>query len=100
MVVFSLSIITFFADRSHSERDVLHLDAEIFRRSPEPAGQNRDVCSIGLAAIAEARRLTAATSDHRGAFTTGGQGLASTFAISQAACRLHHGFQQRKQFIN
>src|SRR6478672_11148802 len=40
----------------HGERDVLELDAEIFR-DRLAAGQDRDVLQHGLAAIAEARRL-------------------------------------------
>src|SRR5437763_14964582 len=40
----------------HGERDVLHLDAEIFRNRLA-AGQYRDVLQHRLAAIAEARRL-------------------------------------------
>src|SRR5438874_8012979 len=40
----------------HGERDVLELDAEIFR-DRLTAGQNRDVLQHGLAAIAEARSL-------------------------------------------
>jgi len=56
MVVFSLSIITFLARPSILQRDVLELDAEIFR-DRLTAGQHRDVLQHGLAAIAEARRL-------------------------------------------
>src|SRR6185436_480711 len=40
----------------HGNRDVLHLDAEIFR-DRLTTGQNRDVLQHGLAAIAETRRL-------------------------------------------
>src|SRR6516162_11021587 len=40
----------------HVERDVLELDAEIFR-DHLTAGQSRDILEHGLAAIAEARRL-------------------------------------------
>src|ERR1700730_16499476 len=40
----------------HRKRDVLHLDAEIFR-DRMPAGQNRDVLQHRLATIAEARSL-------------------------------------------
>src|SRR5260370_755806 len=40
----------------HVERDVLELDAEIFR-DRLPAGQDRDVLTNGLAPIAEARVL-------------------------------------------
>src|ERR1019366_7684635 len=48
----------------HGERDVLHLDAEIFR-DRLAAGQDSDVLQHGLAAIAEARSL-----DGRGLQTT------------------------------
>src|SRR5579859_643719 len=40
----------------HGERDVLHLDAEIFRNRLT-AGQNREVLQHGLAAVTEARCL-------------------------------------------
>src|SRR5205085_742578 len=40
----------------HGERDVLHLDAEIFR-DRLATGQYRDILQHGLAAIAEARSL-------------------------------------------
>src|SRR5580693_2448551 len=40
----------------HGERDVLHLDAEIFR-DRLTAGQNRDVLQHRLAAVTEARCL-------------------------------------------
>src|ERR1700720_1865174 len=86
----------------HGERDVLHLDAEIFR-DRLTAGQHRDVLQHRLAAIAEARRLhsgnleaaTEAVDDQRGqslafdVFRDDDEGLAG----------LHHGFQERKQFV-
>src|SRR4051794_6357701 len=86
----------------HGDRDVLHLDAEIFRNRLT-AGQNRDVLQHGLAAIAEARSL-----DGRDLQTTAetvhdkrGQGLAfDVFGDDdQRLAGLHHGFQQRKQFV-
>src|SRR5882762_7694456 len=86
----------------HGERDVLHLDAEIFRNRLT-AGQNREVLQHGLAAIAEARSLdgcdleaTAQTVDDEG-----GQRLAfDVFGdYHKRLAALHYGFQQRKQFI-
>src|SRR3954453_2958893 len=86
----------------HGERDVLHLDAEIFR-DRLTTGQNRDVLQHGLAAIAEARSL-----DGRDLQTTAqtvhdkrGQSLA--FDVfrddDQRLAGLHHGFAQRQQFV-
>src|SRR3954463_8608314 len=86
----------------HGERDVLHLDAEIFR-DRLTTGQNRDVLQHGLAAIAEARSLdggnleaTAQTVDDEG-------GESFAFDVfrddDQRLAGLHHGFQQRKQFV-
>src|SRR5437899_369952 len=86
----------------HVERDVLELDAEIFR-DRLTTGQDRDVLQHGLAAIAEARSLdgrnlqaaTQTVHDQRG------QGLA--FDVfrddDERLAALHHGFQQRKQFV-
>src|SRR6202035_3036442 len=86
----------------HGERDVLHLDAEIFR-DRLTAGQNRDVLQHRLAAIAEARSLdgrdlqtATQTVDDQG-------GKSFAFAVfrdnHKRLAALHHGFQQRKQFI-
>src|SRR6202171_1774058 len=86
----------------HVERDVLELDAEIFR-DRLTAGQNRDVLQHGLAAIAEARRLdgchlqpAAQTVDDQG-----GKRLA--FDVfrddDERLAGLHHGFQKRKHFV-
>src|SRR3954451_12519086 len=86
----------------HGQRDVLHLDAEIFRDRLAP-GQDRDVLQHGLAAIAEARSLdgrhlqAAAEAVHH----KGGQRLAfNVFGDDdQRLAALHDGFQQGKQFI-
>src|SRR6266852_7273042 len=86
----------------HGERDVLHLDAEIFRNRLT-AGQNREVLQHRLAAIAEARSLDGC--DLEAATQTvddeGGQGLAfDVFGdYHKRLAALHYGFQQRKQFI-
>src|SRR6266436_2176530 len=86
----------------HGERDVLELDAEIFR-DRLAAGQNRDVLQHGLAAIAEARSLdgrdlqaTAQTVDDEG-------GKRFAFDVfrddDERLAGLHHGFQKRKHFV-
>src|SRR5438034_1116498 len=86
----------------HGERDVLELDAEIFR-DRLTAGQHRDVLQHGLAAIAEARRLdggnlqtAAQTVDDEG-----GEGFAfDVFGYDdQRLAGLHHGFEQRQQLV-
>src|SRR5664279_2178874 len=86
----------------HGERDVLHLDAEIFR-DRLTAGQNRDVLQHRLAAIAEARsldggNLEAATQT---VDDEGSKRLAfDVFSNDhQRLAGLHHGFQERKQFV-
>src|SRR3982075_3472751 len=86
----------------HGERDVLELDAEVFR-DRLTAGQHRDVLQHGLAAIAEARSLdsgdleatTEPVDDERG------QSLAfDVFSHDhERLAGLHHGFQERKQFV-
>src|SRR6266436_736457 len=86
----------------HGERDVLHLDAEIFR-DRLTAGQNCDVLQHRLAAIAEARSLdggnleaaTQAVDDE------GGKRLAfDVFGDNhKRLAALHYGFQQREQLI-
>src|SRR6266446_5395218 len=86
----------------HGERDVLHLDAEIFR-DRLTAGQHRDVLQHGLAAIAEARSL------HSGNLEAATQTVddegGERFALDvfrdddERLAGLHHGFQQRKQFV-
>src|SRR5207245_6504068 len=86
----------------HLQGDVLELDAEIFR-DRLTAGQNRDVLQHGLAAIAEARSLdggdleaTTQTVDDEG-----GESFAfDVFRYNyKRLAALHHGFEQRKQFI-
>src|SRR6202163_4298591 len=86
----------------HGERDVLHFDAEIFR-DRLTAGQHCDVLQHGLAAISEARSLhgcdlqtaTQAVDDQ------GGERFAfDIFSDNhQRLAALHHGFEQRKKFI-
>src|SRR5712664_859766 len=86
----------------HRERDVLPLDAEIFRNRMT-AGQNPQGLKHRLAAIAEARSLDGC--DLEAATQTvddeGGQGLAfDVFGdYHKRLAALHYGFQQRKQFI-
>src|SRR6266849_7824967 len=86
----------------HGERDVLHLDAEIFRNRLT-AGQNREVLQHGLAAIAEARSLDGR--DLQTAAQTVDDEGGKSFAFDvfgdyhERLAALHHGFQQRKQFI-
>src|SRR5205823_6487187 len=91
-----------FGATKHGQRDVLHLDAEIFR-DRLAAGQDRDVLEHGLAAIAEARSL-----DGRDLQTTaqavddeGREGF--TFDVlgddDQRLAGLHHGLEQRQQFV-
>src|ERR1700736_3867229 len=86
----------------HGERDVLELDAEVFR-DRLAAGQDRDVLQHGLAAIAEARSLdggnlqpTTQTVDDQG-----GQSLAfDVFRDNhKRLAALHHRFEQRQQFV-
>src|SRR5260370_13052174 len=86
----------------HGERDVLELDAEVFR-DRLAAGQHRDVLQHGLAAIAEARSLdggnlqpTTQTGDDQG-----GQSLAfDVFRDNhKRLAALHHRFEQRQQFV-
>src|SRR5882672_8348587 len=86
----------------HGERDVLHLDAEIFR-DRLTAGQHCDVLQHGLAAIAEARSLDGR--DLEAAAQTVDDEGGESFAFDvfrdnhKRLAALHHGFQQRKQFI-
>src|ERR1700730_8468031 len=86
----------------HGERDVLELDAEVFR-DRLAAGQHRDVLQHGLAAIAEARSLdggnlqpTTQTVDDQG-----GQSLAfDVFSDDhERLAGLHDSFQERQQFV-
>src|SRR5258707_11493393 len=86
----------------HGDRDVLHLDAEIFR-DRLAAGQHCDVLQHGLAAIAEARSLHG--SNLEAATQTvddeGGKRLAfDVFGDNhKRLAALHYGFQQREQLI-
>src|SRR5438270_2062794 len=87
----------------HLQRDVLELDAEIFR-DRLTTGQDRDVLQHGFAAIAEARSLhgsnlqaTTQTVDDEG-----GESFAfDVFRYNyKRLAALHHGFDQGKQFIH
>src|SRR5258707_3783762 len=86
----------------HGERDVLHLDAEIFR-DRLTTGQNCDVLQHGLAAIAEAGSLDGC--DLQAAAQTvddeSGESLAFDLFRNnyKRLAALNNGFQQRKQFI-
>ena len=101
IVVFSLSIVHHLLGATeHGERNVLHLDAEIFR-DRLAAGQNCDILQHGLAAIAEARSLDGLRPSAR-AETVDDQGSERlAFDVFRDNHRsglplLHHGFQQRK----
>src|SRR6266702_6295539 len=86
----------------HVERDVLELDAEVFR-DRLTTGQNCDVLEHRLAAIAEARSLdgrdlqTATETVH----DQGGEGF--TFDVfgddDQRLAGLHHSLEQRQQLV-
>src|SRR5712675_1907735 len=86
----------------HLQRDVLELDAEIFR-DRRAAGQDRDVLQHRLAAVAEARGLDGC--DLQPAAQTvddeGGKRLAlDVFRDDdERLAGLHHGFQKRKHFV-
>src|SRR5437667_3255663 len=86
----------------HLQRDVLELDAEIFR-DRLTTGQDRDVLQHGLAAIAEARSLDGG--DLEAATQTVDDEGGESFAFDvfrdddQRLAGLHHGFEQRKQFV-
>ncbi len=60
MVVLSLSMTTRFARAEILDLDGLELDAEVFGDGLA-AGEDGDIAEHGLAAVAEARALTAAT---------------------------------------
>src|ERR1700693_2268839 len=86
----------------HGERHVLHLDAEVFR-DRLTTGQNRDVLQHRLAAIAETRslhggNLEAATQtvDDEGGERFAFDGFRND---DQRLAGLHHGFEQRQQFV-
>src|SRR5712664_3289286 len=86
----------------HSERDVLKLDAEVFR-DRLTAGQNRDVLQHRLAAIAEARSLDGC--DLQTTTQTVDDQRCQSLAFDvfrdddERLAGLHHGFQERKQFV-
>src|SRR5450631_505490 len=86
----------------HGERDVLHLDAEIFR-DRLTAGQNRDVLQHRLAAIAEARSLDGCDLEATAQTVDDECGKRLAFDVfrdnHKRLAALHYGFQQRKQFI-
>src|SRR5450432_2992779 len=86
----------------HGERDVLHLDAEIFR-DRLAAGQHRDVLQHGLAAIAEARSLHSGNLEAAAQTVDDEGGESFAFDVfrdnHKRLAALHHGFQQGKQFI-
>src|SRR5882757_5906225 len=86
----------------HGERDVLHLDAEIFR-DRLTAGQHRDVLQHGLAAIAEARSLDGGNLEAATQTVDDEGGESFAFDVfrndDERLAGLHHGFQQRKQFV-
>src|SRR6266568_6834213 len=86
----------------HGERDVLHLDAEIFR-DRLTAGQHRDVLQHGLAAIAEARSLDGGNLEAATQTVDDEGGESFAFDVfrddDQRFAGLHDSFQQRKQFV-
>ena len=92
----------FLGATEHGERDVLHLDAEIFRDRLF-TGQNRDVLQHRLAAIAETRRLDGR--DLQTATEAVDDEGSECFAFDvfgdnhKRLAALHYGFQQGKQFI-
>src|SRR2546421_10384685 len=83
----------------HLQRDVLELDAEIFR-DRRAAGQDRDVLQHRLAAIAEARSLDGC--DLQAAAQTVDDQCRQRLAFDvfrdddERLAALHYGFQQRK----
>src|SRR5690349_7160083 len=86
----------------HLQRDVLELDAEIFR-DRLTTGQNRDVLQHGLAAIAEARSLDGGNLEAAAQTVDDEGGERFAFDIFRynykRLAALHHGFEQGKQFI-
>src|SRR6266700_1537903 len=86
----------------HGERDVLHLDAEIFR-DRLTAGQYRDVLQHRLAAIAEARSLDGGNLEAATQAVDDQGGESFAFDVfgddDERLAGLNHGFQQRKQFV-
>src|SRR5712672_3548551 len=86
----------------HGERDVLHLDAEIFR-DRLTAGQNCDVLQHGLAAIAAAGSLDGCDPQPAAQTVDDESGESLAFDVFRnnykRLAALNNGFQQRKQFI-
>src|SRR5712692_8232310 len=86
----------------HGERDVLELDAEIFR-DRLAAGQDRDVLQHGLAAIAEARGLHSGNLEAATQTVDDEGGESFAFDVfrdnHKRLAALHYGLEQRKQFI-
>src|SRR6266702_206313 len=91
-----------FGATEHGERDILHLDAEIFR-DRLTAGQHCDVLQHRLAAIAEARSLHSGNLEAATQTVDDEGGESFAFDVFRdnykRLAALHHGFQQRKQFI-
>src|SRR2546421_1798717 len=86
----------------HGERDVLHLDAEIFR-DRLTTGQNCDVLQHGLAAIAEARSLHSGNLEAATQAVDDESGESLAFDVFRdnykRLAALNNGFQKRKQFV-
>src|SRR5216684_3747874 len=86
----------------HGERDVLELDAEVFR-DRLTAGQHRDVLQRGLAAIAEARRLHRGNLEATTEPVDDERGQCLAFDVfshdDERLAGLHDSFQERKQFV-
>src|SRR6266481_2064912 len=86
----------------HGERDVLELDAEIFR-DRLTAGQHRDVLQHGLAAIAEARSLHSGNLEAATEPVDDKRGQSLAFDVfshdHERLAGLHDSFQERKQFV-
>src|SRR5216684_3046437 len=86
----------------HGERDVLHLDAEVFR-DRLTAGQYRDVLQHGLAAIAEARSLHSGNLEAAAQTVDDEGGESFAFDVfrdnHKRLAALHHRFEQRQQFV-
>src|SRR6266436_5056405 len=86
----------------HGDRDILQLDAEIFRDCL-PAGQDRNVLQHRLAAIAEARRLDGRDLEAAAQLVDdqGSERLALNVLghDDQRLAGLHHSFEQRQQLL-
>src|SRR6266487_1821291 len=86
----------------HLQRDVLELDAEIFR-DRLTTGQNGDVLQHGLAAIAEARSLDGGNLEAATQTVDDEGGESFAFDVfrdnDERLAGLNHGFKQRKQFV-